>query len=122
MWITQILIPILFSVAVVVLTALYAWRTYCATLRKRTASSFESSSWGRLEHLESQLKSLRLEWEDTYEKLSRLAGRVDRYRTIAKETSSTDSSASSATLTNGQSSPETRKEVLRRWHSRGRAF
>ena len=122
MWISQILVPILFFVAVVLLTLLYVWRSYLSNSATKIGSSYESSYLGRLEHLESQQKSLRLEWEDAFEKLSKLAGRLDRYRAIEKVNSSTGSSASSETLTNGNPLQETRGEVLKRWHSRGRAF
>ena len=124
MWISQILLPIAL-LSLCALIGCCSWLLLSARgSAKKIGRSYESSVPGRLDQVESTLKSLRLEWLDTYEKLSKLAGRLDRYRGIEKLNSSLDSSLSSKTGTPAENGGtlESRNEVLKRWHSRGRAF
>lgn len=87
---------------------------------KRIALSSESGVWARLEDLESTLKRLRLDWLDTYEKLVKVAGRIDRSRGMLNAISSSDSSPSSTTSENETPGNGSRAEVLKQWRLRGR--
>ncbi|SRR5713101_24273 len=72
--------------------------------------------------LDVRLKALELEWNNTYDKLNRLAGRLARERSNFPPDNGKVHTPSTDALDITSPNPETRQEVLKRWRSRARGY
>ena len=82
-----------------------------------STKSSENSTESRLASLEGQFKNLELEWENVYDKLRKIAGRMDKTRAL---TANTDNSQPELPVESAI--PLSRAEVLKSWRSRGRGY
>lgn len=67
----------------------------------------------KLRTLETRTKALELEWENTFEKLKKVAGRADREKRTALEANADQNSKGGATLLS-PAAPISRQELLAR--------
>lgn len=72
----------------------------------------EQSSQTLLTELERKFRGLETEWDDMYQKFSKLAGRMDRYRGLSQKPSPDDNPEPIP------AQPMTRAELLRRYRSK----
>ena len=77
----------------------------------------ENSIESRVASLEGQFKNLELEWENVYDKLRKIAGRMDKTRALTANTDSSQPEQAAESVI-----PLSRAEVLKSWRSRARGY